>query len=96
MDDALISWRDPIKPLEGTPPVDIPGRNKDRKAASTWRDLVLDLGASDRLLEPVSQEQRPKCVVVCLNCARLVTGLRAAEAVFCGCLLLLLLFSALL
>lgn len=60
MDDASISWRDPIEPPEGAPPVDIPGRNKDRKAASAWRDLVLDLGASDRLLEPVPQEQRPK------------------------------------
>lgn len=61
MDDASITWREPVDPPEGSPPPDIPGRRKDRKSAPNWMDLVLDLGPSEReLLKPVPKDQRPK------------------------------------
>lgn len=60
MDDASISWREPVVAPGGAPPPDIPGRKKDRKAASEWRDLVLDLGTSEQLLDRVPDERRPK------------------------------------
>ncbi|CAB1117076.1 unnamed protein product [Ectocarpus sp. CCAP 1310/34] len=65
MDDASITWEDPTDPPEGTPPPDVPGRQKDRKSSPKWMDLVLDLGPSDRqLLKPVPDEQRPKVALM--------------------------------
>lgn len=60
IDDATIRWREPNELPEGSPRPDIPGRKKDRKAVSTWRDLVVELGTDERLLDQVHQERRPK------------------------------------
>lgn len=61
MDDASITWVEPIDPPEGAPPPDIPGRQTDRISAPKWMDLVIDLGPRERqLLKPVPREQRPK------------------------------------
>lgn len=61
IDDATIRWREPNELPEGSPRPDIPGRKKgERKAASTWRDLVVELGTDERLLDQVHEERRPK------------------------------------
>eukprot|EP00903_Cladosiphon_okamuranus_P010372 g9812.t2 len=65
MDDASINWVEPTDPPEGSPPRDIPGRQKDRVSSPKWMDLVLDLGPNEReLLKPLPQEQRPKVALM--------------------------------
>ncbi|CAM9304876.1 unnamed protein product [Ascophyllum nodosum] len=64
IDDAMINWKEPDELPEGTPPSDVPGRKEDRKAASGWRDLVLELGTSEQLLDQVPPERRPKVALM--------------------------------
>ncbi|CAM9512692.1 unnamed protein product [Pylaiella littoralis] len=65
MDDAEITWVEPVDPPPGAPPPDIPGRQKDRKSSPKWMDLVIDLGPNQRqLLQPIPQERRPKVALM--------------------------------